>query len=1011
MGEAASAAGASYAPHRVTPAGSSRPHGIFAEQVRHLYRFSVVDYAASLLCAIAVVSAMWRVLPVLPLTCWAVGVALLTAGRYALYRRFLARDPAVHEARRWCAWYIVGAVLNGVLWGMLGSAVLAAPASLHALPVMLIIGALSISCVLVLAPVRHAFLAFLLPAVLPVVATLFFQRSSAHFEIGVLLLVVLALMIATGRLFSRTMRDAVGMKIEHNELLARLSETHAAARKTNLELSEQVHSQRRAADQFREASQKLEAMMEASPLAIVALDLGGRVECWNAAAERIFGWSHDETRGRAPPYRPAGTKPENDVFLAGLANGHMVAGAEAVLLRKDGKAIDVSVAAAPLRDSSGSTIGYLTIMADITERKRVQKQHEVTARISMLLSDAAGTDDALPQIIATICKSFGFAYGARWILDRQSGLLSCAETWSLPVPEIDAFREQSEARQERAGTSEGLIRRVWMSAEPVWISDIEQDPTLRRRAAALEAGLRCAFAFPLTIGSDFYGLMEFFARDVREPDDTVMHAAQSAGAYVAQFIARKQAERNLQFVASHDTLTGLFNRSMFSDRLGQALAQAQRHERRLAVLFIDLDGFKLINDTLGHDAGDVLLVDLATRLRECMREGDTLGRMGGDEFVVLIESYREDAQLLDVARKVLDTVARPFILREGAYSVTASIGIAAFPQDGRDAAELLKNADIAMYRAKEQGKNNFRFHSSEMNTHLAERVNIETALRRALERGELTLFYQPRISVRDNRVTGVEALLRWVHPTQGVLNAPEFVPLAEEAGLFGAIGDWSLHAACRQLHAWHQRGVAHLRIAVNLSTRQFGQDNLIERLREAVHSSGIQPKQLEIEITESILMRHSERAARLLAQVKDLGAQVVVDDFGTGYSSLGCLRRFPVDMVKIDRSLVAQLPHGTAAVTRAVIAMAHSLGLHVVAEGVETRPQWEFLSENGCDAVQGNYYCAPAPEETVSAMLFHQSHATARVANLEQFKPWRAWQPGSEPDLCYTEPESPGGVR
>jgi diguanylate cyclase (GGDEF)-like protein len=638
------------------------------------------------------------------------------------------------------------------------------------------------------------------------------------------------------------------------------------------------------------------------------------------------------------------------------------------------------------------------MLADITERKRVEKEQRVFAQITALLSEAQSVEEAIPQLIETIGRAFGFVYGARWVLDKQNLLLRCAETWSVSGAEIEAFREQSRARLERPGNAEGLARRVWKTGAPVWVGDIGEDDIVSRREEALRAGLKSAFAFPIMAGGEFFGLMEFFADEARPQDDSVIQLAHNVGAHIGQFIARKAAERNLQFVASHDALTGLFNRSMFSQRLQQALAQAHRHERQLAVLFIDLDGFKRINDTLGHDAGDVLLADLAVRLRECMREGDTLGRMGGDEFVVLIEGYKEDTQLLEVARKVLDTVAQPFVLRDGSYNVTASIGIAAYPQDGHDAPELLKNADIAMYRAKEQGKNNFRFHSPEMNTHLIERVNLETALRRALDRGELTLFFQPRVGIRENRVTGVECLVRWMHPTQGILNPPEFVPIAEDAGLFGAIGDWVMHAACAQLKTWQQQGLANLRIGVNLSMRQFGQDNLIERMREAVHNAGIDPKQLEIDITESVLMRHAERAEKLLAQVKDMGAHVMVDDFGTGYSSLGLLRRLPIDAVKIDRSLVVQLPQSgeAAALTRAVIAMAHSLDLQVIAESVETRPQWEFLSEHGCDAMQGNYYCAAAPEETVTAMLFQQPYGAVRTANVQQFRPWRGPRPGGD---------------
>ena len=435
---------------------------------------------------------------------------------------------------------------------------------------------------------------------------------------------------------------------------------------------------------------------------------------------------------------------------------------------------------------------------------------------------------------------------------------------------------------------------------------------------------------------------------------------------------------------------------MFSERLQQALAQAHRHNRRLAVLFIDLDGFKLINDTLGHDAGDVLLADLANRLRVCMREGDTLGRMGGDEFVVLIEGYDEDTQLLEVARKVLDTAAEPFLLRDGEHRVTASVGIAAYPQDGEDAHELLKNADIAMYRAKEQGKNNYQFHSPEMNTHLVERVAMEKALRRALERDELTLYYQPIVTGDDGRVVCVEAFVRWRHPTQGLINAPEFVPIAEDSGLFVEIGQWVVTQACAQLQAWRATVAAPPRIALNFSMRQFAQDDLVEQLREAAHAAGVEPGHLEFEVTESALMRHADRAGKLLRHLKDIGLRIVLDDFGTGHSSLGCLKRFPVDAVKIDRSLVGRLPGTPDAVelTRAVIGMAHSLNLQVIAEGVETRAQWDFLREHGCDALQGNHLCAPAPAEQVTAMLLGRAPRPSGATNVQPIRAVRTIRPG-----------------
>jgi diguanylate cyclase (GGDEF)-like protein/PAS domain S-box-containing protein len=974
----------------------SRNEAIYAEQVRQLYRLSRPTYAGSLLAAGVIVAALWDSVPHGGLLLWAVALAVVMSARYLLDRSFAKRAPADFEARTWCSYFITGSASAGAIWGLLGSALYPAGAMPQEFLLMFMIGGLVIAALILLAPVSNAFLAFLIPAVLPVIPAVFLQGTTTHFYMGLLLLIVFFVMLTTGPLVSQMIREAIGMKFENTELLSQLSQTHAASRLANLQLNDQVYAQRVMAEQLRQTSQKLTALIEASPLAIIVRDVQGRVEGWNSAAEQIFGWSQEELRGKRVPYYPEGAEDEGERFRRTILSGQTVSNLEGARVTKSGRLVDVSVSAALVHDIRGRPAGYVTLIADISDRKRVDHQQRVITQITMLLSEAQSAEEAIPRVLQTICEAFAFAYGARWVLDRQNEFMRCAETWCLDEPAITSFRDVSRGRLERAAKGEGLNRKVWDTGLAVWIPDIGHDDSLARRDAALAAGLHSAFGFPVMIGGDLYGVMEFFGREVRPLDDSVLQVAHALSSHIGQFIARKQAERNLQFVASHDALTGLFNRSMFSQRLHQALAQAHRHERRLAVLFIDLDGFKIINDMLGHDAGDVLLADLANRLRVCMREGDTLGRMGGDEFVVLIEGYDEESQLLEVARKVLETVAEPYLIRDGEYRVTASIGIAAYPHDGEDAANLLKNADIAMYRAKEQGKNNYQFHSPQMNTHLVERVGLETALARALERGELTLFYQPKISVRDERVTTVESLVRWQHPTQGLINAPEFVPIAEDAGLFTAIGDWVLAAACAQLNAWHQRGMTGLRIAVNLSMRQFAQDNLIERLREAIHSGGIEPRHVEVEVTEAILMRHADRAGKVLSQFKDLGVQIVIDDFGTGHSALGSLKRFPIDAIKIDRTLVAQLPGAAAAVelTRAVIAMAHSLNLQITAEGVETRQQWDFLREQGCDSVQGNYFCAPGPADIVATMLLQQ-HGALRTANVQQFRPWRA-RPGPD---------------
>jgi diguanylate cyclase (GGDEF)-like protein len=540
----------------------------------------------------------------------------------------------------------------------------------------------------------------------------------------------------------------------------------------------------------------------------------------------------------------------------------------------------------------------------------------------------------------------------------------------------------SRLRTQTPGASKGPIHQVWGSNAPVWIADVAQDVNMRRGPAALKAGLHTIFAFPILVGEEFYGVIELFGREVRQPDPELVGVAHAIGSQLGQFMARKAAEQNLRFVASHDPLTGLFNRNIFDERLHQALAQAARFERSLSLLFIDLDGFKLINDTHGHNAGDALLAELAARLRTTLREGDVIGRMGGDEFVVLIEEFAEVGQVAEVAKKLLDTVTRPFVLHGQSCQVTASLGISIYPDDGSDAQTLLKNADMAMYLVKQQGKNSFRFYSPQMNVHLMERLSLESGLRRAIERGELLLLYQPRVGVRDGQVTGMEALMRWQHPTQGMIGPSEFIPVAEDAGLIAAIGEWALHSACRQARAWRDLGLPLLRIAVNLSHKQFQQESLIQVVREALHRVGLEPARLELEITEEMVIRNPERAVRLLTQLKEIGVRVVVDGFGTGYSSLSFLKRLPIDSVKIDHSLIVDLPRSddAAALTRGVVAMAHSLGLTVIAEGVETREQWEFLHQQGCEEMQGNYFSAPVTAEIVPGIVRQPAAAGGRAS-------------------------------
>jgi len=434
---------------------------------------------------------------------------------------------------------------------------------------------------------------------------------------------------------------------------------------------------------------------------------------------------------------------------------------------------------------------------------------------------------------------------------------------------------------------------------------------------------------------------------------------------------RKQDEEHIHFLANHDALTSLPNRAMFNDVLNLAIQNARRYNRNFAVLFIDLDRFKNINDTLGHDAGDKLLQEMGARLTQTVRASDVVARLGGDEFVVLVQEVAEPKQVAAVARKVLSALVQPISIQGQECRVTASIGICTYPSEGHDEQSLMKNADIAMYRAKEDGKNTYKFYSEEINIHTFERLALETALRRGLERNEFFLHYQAKLDLHTQRITGVEALVRWQHPDLGVVPPVQFIPLAEETGLIVPIGKWVLNTACAQNVAWQREGLPPLSMAVNLSARQFADEDLIADVAATLKESGMKPELLELELTESMVIQNAERAGRVLAELKKMGVRLAIDDFGVGYSSLTHLKRFPIDTLKVDRSFIRDLPQNAEdkALTEAIIAMGKSLNLTVVAEGVETLEQQTFLHDHNCDEMQGFFFSKPIPSDQFAELL------------------------------------------
>jgi diguanylate cyclase (GGDEF)-like protein len=509
----------------------------------------------------------------------------------------------------------------------------------------------------------------------------------------------------------------------------------------------------------------------------------------------------------------------------------------------------------------------------------------------------------------------------------------------------------------------GLPGRVWASGAPS-ISTEVADKDERAGQAGLEVGV----AVPVLADREVVAVLELFNLAEGQDDRRVLNLVATVASQLGTVIERKRAQERLAHQALHDPLTELPNRALFLDRLALALARLRRRRSSMAVLFADVDRFKVVNDSLGHDAGDRLLVTLARRLREVLRPGDTLARFGGDEFAVLCEDVPE-GDVDGIAERMMDALAEPFTTGGREVFVSMSVGIAVSRDPDQRPEALLRDADAAMYLAKDRGRARYEVFDEAMRDQSSERLLLENALRRAPERGELRALYQPIVRLADGSMVAAEALVRWNHPERGLLEASQFVPLAEETGIIVPVGGWMLTEACREAASWSGNGDAPS-VSVNLSARQLNRADLVDAVAKALAESGLNPDRLWLEITESVLMEDADATVVTLERLRALGVHLSVDDFGTGYSSLAYLRRFPVDALKVDRSFVAGLGQDPedSAIVEAVVSMAHSLRLSVVAEGVETREQLNRLRDLGCELAQGFLFAAPVPPSALDPL-------------------------------------------
>lgn len=685
----------------------------------------------------------------------------------------------------------------------------------------------------------------------------------------------------------------------------------------------------------------LRTVVDNLPDRIYVKDNAGRYLLMNEAAMKLRGIaSHSEIIGKTaysilPPHAAARIEAEDQAVISSRKPIFNREQRDAVK-HGDGHvdaALWHSTTKVPLQDDKGRVFGIIGVNRDITEQKRaalaLMESEQKFRQLAENIPEVFWITDAAQRETIYISAAF------EKITGRPAAASRGPAAWLSLLHKDDRRRVYSARKALPHGEYNVEYRIVRPDGEVRWIHDQ---------------------AFPVF--------------------DSENRAYRIAG-IAADITQRKAAEEKLVHLAHYDALTGLPNRVLFNDRLQQSMTQAQRRSGHTAVVVLGLDRFKIANDTLGQAVGDELLKQVGQRLASCLRKMDTVARLSGDEFGIVLSELPAADNVPVVAQKILDTLAQPFCITGHELFVTASVGISIYAADGEDAQALIRNAGTAMVRAKESGRNNFQFYTAEMNTRTLQRLEMENGLRRAIERQEFLLHYQPKVDLRTGGITGFEALLRWQRPVNnkgqpaGLVSPAEFVPLLEETGLIVPVGEWIIDAACAQIAAWRRAGIEPRPIAINLSARQFTDKNLAETIKRSLETHLIESYLLELEITESSLMNNTEEAIATLKYLKSLGLHISIDDFGTGYSSLSYLKRFPLDALKVDRSFVRDITTDAddAAITLAIISMAHSLGLKVIAEGVETEAQLAFLAAHACEQMQGYYFSKPLPAADCALML------------------------------------------
>lgn len=692
-----------------------------------------------------------------------------------------------------------------------------------------------------------------------------------------------------------------------------------------------------------ETVKRLASIVEFSQDAIIGKDLDGAITSWNRAAEKMYGYASAEVIGRDLSFLlPTERQAELRMIMERVQKGLAIENLETQRLNNAGSTLDVSLSISPIKDASGRVTGASIIARDITAQNRAEERVNLqsaaleAAANAIVITDSQGTIIWVNQAFTAMTgysKEEAVGKNPRLLKSDKQPDRYYAELWST------------------------------ISSGNVWRGEIVN----RRKDGT-------AYTEEMTITP--------VIRDCNNPANRYFIAIKQ------DITTRKSAEQRVQYLAYYDDLTGLANRTLLQDRLEKAVADARRQKHKVALLFLDLDGFKDINDSLGHSVGDLLLQGVAERLTKWGREQDTIARLGGDEFLVMLPHVADVTDAAVATERLMDVLDGAFVIQGHSLHVSCSLGISIFPEHGEDGETLIKNADAAMYSAKQIGRRNVRFFTEDLNSQAVERLTLESGLRSALAKEELFLMYQPQVDIASGRITGMEALLRWQHPELGLVPPDKFIRIAENSSLILPIGEWVLRTACSQARKWQEDGVLGITVAVNVSAVQFRQEGFSSLIERVLRETGLPPQRLELELTESLLLVNADLMLTIVQELKALGVQLAIDDFGTGYSSFSYLRQFRVSKLKIDRSFIRDVATKSddAAITTAIISMAKSLNLKVIAEGVETEAQMSFLRAHHCDEIQGFYFSKPLPVDKVADKLRShdpEPHARAQATGAQ----------------------------